>query len=693
MESKRKATATPASPDVEDRAPKRRKLPGIDLSNGESPDTTAEYGKIFFEHVREAKDKRGRAVATTFLELPDRELFPDYYDMTPMPLSLEMLEDKLEQGGYPNLTTLESDVKRMIANAKAYNERSSEVFADAERVRKILSEFMRKNNPAYQDPGYAAFPTPLPGEDGGKDVNDSIPTKQDSKPTAPAVTESAEVRARPRRTTSEVQPSQLPATSAPKPTPKVKLTHTAPKPEGPGSEFVGMTFQQAQELIIHEIINLKDAEGQDISEPFLNLPSRSLRDYYSLIKRPVSLKQIQKRVRGVQGRNDPTGVTIYRTWKQFEDEFRMIWKNAREYNEDDSDISALAGQLEDRFNKRIAQAKEALPDSRQSLGDAGAMQRLKLKPPTAKHEESAPKLKLRFGALAPEPSNSSLERGAIAETGSEPSNGQVETMQDGQAAGAGSPGVLAARPSPQGTTNDRSTSIGSPTPPTASVKHEAGPGQSPALGAVRLANTSSERPGSSASRASPSLAPSVMAPPSRPTSGSPHSPQVNGHTLHHQTPSANHASSAQLGSKWRQPGKDVSDALITNLRISSHPGLKVLRPYKLDIPASDKAAQQSFTISLPASHHYLQVLPTIADNVITRQYRIFVTVNTQRLSPLPQMPHQTNPKHPTYEARLVPGINRIEVEILAGPTRGDPKAGAGQIELEKTTVFVNLMKF
>ena len=51
-------------------------------------------------------------------------------------------------------------------------------------------------------------------------------------------------------------------------------------------------------------------------------------------------------VRGIKGREKPTGVTLLKSWQAFEDEVSYIWNNAREYNEDGSDISKLAGQLE-----------------------------------------------------------------------------------------------------------------------------------------------------------------------------------------------------------------------------------------------------------------------------------------------------------------------------------------------------------
>lgn len=80
--------------------------------------------------------------------------------------------------------------------------------------------------------------------------------------------------------------------------------------------------------------------------PFINLPSRDLRDYYKVIKHPVCLKGAQKAVRGIKGREKPTGTTFFKSWQAFEDEISHIWNNAREYNEDGSEISIMAGHLE-----------------------------------------------------------------------------------------------------------------------------------------------------------------------------------------------------------------------------------------------------------------------------------------------------------------------------------------------------------
>ena len=60
---------------------------------------------------------------------------------------------------------------------------------------------------------------------------------------------------------------------------------------------------------------------------------------------------------------------------------------------------------------------------------------------------------------------------------------------------------------------------------------------------------------------------------------------------------------------------------------------------------------------------------------------------------MPQQPHEHDLRRPLYEVRLMEGVNRIEVEIVAGPPRGTPKIGSGpDIEVERFTVFINLAK-
>ena len=336
---------------------------------------------------------------------------------------------------------------------------------------------------------------------------------------------------------------------------------------------------------------------------------------------------------------------------------------------------------------------------------------------SARSPETNPKITLRFGGQKSAGSagvsvdSESLKRqqdlvkagtngqGAATSEGT-PRLGALNPF-GGSPSSLGLPNIPSVHAASQDST--RSASAERPTSSTNGVKNELPPRQSPALGAVQL-----NRELSGSSEPAPNPVVSSMPPPSSVTprlaSHSPHPPAAgnNSHGWNAQ-PSA-----TPFDSRWRPAGKgercellirarltclDAADALISNLSISTDPGLKLDKHFHLDIPPLSHTSQQSVTINLPKTHHYLRIVPTIASHVMQRPNKIFVTVGTQRLSSMPQRAEDTDLRRPLYEARVVPGVNRIEVEMIAGTPRGAPKVGSGQeIELEKFTVFVHVAK-
>ena len=148
------------------------------------------------------------------------------------------------------MTTLESDLRRMVSNAKSYNEKSSELFSDAEKIRKLVVAYMAINNPAYQTGNYQPFSTPVPEgwrerlqlEDEQYDLDAEGETDPD-----------------------EVGPSLKPLSAVVEGTPSLvahgrreSSTPAVQDAEGAGESFDGNTFQQAQEKIMTEMINLKN---------------------------------------------------------------------------------------------------------------------------------------------------------------------------------------------------------------------------------------------------------------------------------------------------------------------------------------------------------------------------------------------------------------------------------------------------
>lgn len=199
-----------------------------------------------------------RLIATEFLTLPSREALPDYYEFTKLPIALDTIEDKLKRNLYPTMTTVESDFKRMIQNAKDYNDPKSEIYEDAERIRKLVFNFMKKENPEYtHNPDYTSFATPIPQANG---VNGIHPP--------PAVQAHAD-----RKMSEETRRSAAPS-SKPSHPPSDRKASAAPSAvtvdeengdvDGGGGgdalDFTGMTFQDAQQKIVSYLIHYTDEE-------------------------------------------------------------------------------------------------------------------------------------------------------------------------------------------------------------------------------------------------------------------------------------------------------------------------------------------------------------------------------------------------------------------------------------------------
>jgi len=156
------------------------------------------------------------------------------------------------------------------------------------------------------------------------------------------------------------------------------------------------------------------------------------------------------------------------------------------------------------------------------------------------------------------------------------------------------------------------------------------------------------------------------------------------------------------------PGLD--EALVPKVTLNTHPALNLPKPWTVDVPANKLKTNYSCTIPLPPNYSYLQVIPHVPMALTNRMYRLFVTVNGNKTfevnripvtagingnSSQPGMEGGKKKGEPVYEAKLMVGVNRIEVEIVAEkdrkgkPESKDPKE---QIDIEKCTIFLHLTR-
>jgi hypothetical protein len=172
--------------------------------------------------------------------------------------------------------------------------------------------------------------------------------------------------------------------------------------------------------------------------------------------------------------------------------------------------------------------------------------------------------------------------------------------------------------------------------------------------------------------------------------------------------------------KFRQPGQgasrissvkhapthnstlsDVSHALISHLKIQTHPGITGIKSEKridLDIPPSEHEAQQSIVVNLAPEHPSnlkIQIIPTIPTFLQEqdRYHTMWVMHDGQVL--YQQHPHgnQNLPQNSQiYVADLHAGVNRIEVHVFSPLPKGQTLANGAEVELEIFTVLFNVMR-
>ncbi|KAM5355347.1 hypothetical protein ACJ41O_001993 [Fusarium nematophilum] len=666
MDSKRKANGA-AAVETDDRAAKRRKLADeFDLSKGETRESTTAYGMAFLEQLRRTADKGGRLVATYFEKLPSRDGNAEYYKRTRLPISLELIEKKLNNGEFENLAELESYFKRMISNAKEFHPRSSTTFDDAERIRKALSNYMTKTNPAYHNRGYQAVPTPLPPEDSNEDAEEDgeqedeeeqeDEDKEGEEKDEDEEEEDEEEEEVPRsrkRTTITLRrrgPGRPPRRASTRgkevPAPPVKPDH-----QYENVPYKGLTFQEAQEKIVEELLRHQDPEYEDAYfEAFINLPPRALKDYYKIISDPLSLRKLQKMVKGAQSRGESSGSSEFKTWSAFGEKSKLLWTNAYYYNEEGSEIYALAQELEEFFQDQFKQAQAAVP------------------------EPSQPKIKLKVGQSSDTPTPSTkkitIHVGGQRDSVDSPAPVQPDAATNGQGVNGTARTSTPAQPSiPQlDKARSVSASVPSPSPSAQAVLKAEEPASASPAGVPRPPSAMS---GQATPAAAAAPIPVVQPPPVV------HNPLANGY-MEQKHP--------------RRPGKGIEDALLSSVRIQIHPTLQAQSRTVATVRPNPSEMNQSATVNLPPHLTRILIIPALPDHLRNRQYSLWTLVNKQPLKPIHQQAPGQQVHERAFEAMLHPGVNVVETHLIAAIPRSERIPGGPEVELEVFTIFVNVLR-
>lgn len=84
--------------------------------------------RTLYDTIKDYHDAKGRQLSLIFMKLPNKNEYPDYYEVIKQPIHMEKIASTLKNNGYENLDELVSDFILMFDNACKYNEPDSQIY-------------------------------------------------------------------------------------------------------------------------------------------------------------------------------------------------------------------------------------------------------------------------------------------------------------------------------------------------------------------------------------------------------------------------------------------------------------------------------------------------------------------------------------------------------------------------------------
>ncbi|KAJ3603092.1 hypothetical protein NHX12_030836 [Muraenolepis orangiensis] len=304
------------------------------------------------EAVVSHADPAGRVISELFQKLPSKVHYPDYYAVIKEPIDLRAVAQRIQIGYYKSVNAMAKDIDLLAKNAKTYNEPGSQVFKDANAIKKVFIQ--RKTELEHAEP-----------------TKSSVRIRNRRSAQSDRLSVSLQYGSE-----SEDDPVVL---SGP-----VHYDDPELEAEGPSSGPDGghPVFQ-----LYDAVRSCRNNQGQLLSEPFMMLPSRrEYPDYYQQIKTPISLQQIRDKMK--QGE--------YESVEQMEADLNQMLENAKRYNMPTSGIYKRALRLQQILQLKKSDALRRDDEDGDSIlsSDNGTTKRKRYKKNIKKH-----RMKMLFRAV------------------------------------------------------------------------------------------------------------------------------------------------------------------------------------------------------------------------------------------------------------------------------------------------------
>lgn len=294
-------------------------------TEGSSPGYLKEVLEQLLEAIVVATNPSGRLISELFQKLPSKVQYPDYYAIIKEPIDLKTIAQRIQNGSYKTVHAMAKDIDLLAKNAKTYNEPGSQVFKDANSIKKIF--YMKKAEIEHHEMAKSSLRiSNKRAVQGGRLSAITMALQYGSESEEDAALAAA------RYEEGESEAESI-------------------------TSFMDVSnpFHQLYDTVR----SCRNNQGQLIAEPFFHLPSKKkYPDYYQQIKMPISLQQIRTKLKNQE----------YETLDHLECDLNLMFENAKRYNVPNSTIYKRVLKLQ-----QVMQAKKKELARRDDIEDGDSM--------------------------------------------------------------------------------------------------------------------------------------------------------------------------------------------------------------------------------------------------------------------------------------------------------------------------------
>ncbi|KAG6449065.1 protein polybromo-1 isoform X3 [Manduca sexta] len=256
------------------------------------------------ETVKNHLGPNGTPMAEPFWKLPSRRAYPDYYKEIKNPVSLNQIKNKIRRGNYGTLSEVAGDMNIMFENAKQYNVPASRLYKDAVRLQRLMQQRVQEL----------------------LDIVQSSSSDDESL--------------------SSVKNQTQAQTPRPRGRPRINpIPVTVPSPVTiPSLPKSNLPLKKKLHYVSKQLVEFTCSDGRQPMLLFMEKPSKKLYpEYYNVIERPIDMITIEANIK-----NDR-----YNTVEEMVSDFRLMFSNCRQFNEEGSMIYEDANLLERVMNEKL----------------------------------------------------------------------------------------------------------------------------------------------------------------------------------------------------------------------------------------------------------------------------------------------------------------------------------------------------